>query len=348
MRHSALLLLPAMSASQPAIQGPILSAILPAWDTFDSIRATLAHLRRQSIAGHMEVVMVCPDASKFELREEEMDNFAAWRLVEIGSIDTRSYAFAEGVMAARGEFVVLCEDHCFPEPEWAEALIKRHQSAEYAAVGPMFANANPENAVSDADLLIAYGPFLQGLPGGERPFVAGHNSCYRREVLLGEGDKLPDTLEAEYVFHTGLSAAGAKFYVEPDARVSHMNFGTWASAIYASYLSGKGFGASRACAWPVSRRILFVFAWIVIPAIRLKRILPLARQAGWARGRNNACVPALLACLMASAAGEWIGNLLGRHCRAPSLVHYEFHRTRFSPKLKNRDLATEQWVAGEV
>lgn len=337
-----------MSASQPVIKAPVLSAILPAWDTFDSIRATLAHLRRQTIAGHMEVVMVCPDAANFSLREEEMHDFGAWRLVEIGCVDTRSHAFAEGVMAARGEYVVLCEDHCFPQPNWAEALVKRHQSAVYAAVGPMFANANPENAVSDADLLIAYGPFLQGLPGGERPFIAGHNSCYRREVLLGEGDRLPDTLEGEYVFHTGLSAAGAKFYVEPDARVSHMNFGTWASAIKASYLAGKVFGSNRAATWAASRRVAFVFGWMAVPFIRLNRILPLARQAGWPQGRINACVPALLVCLAASAAGEWIGNLLGRYCHTPSLVYYEFHRTRFSPKLKNRDLATEHWVAGEV
>lgn len=321
-------------------QNPVLSAILPTWDTMGAVAITLAHLQRQSIAAHMEVVIVCPDVELLGLQEKDLAPFMAWRVVETGPFESRSQAFAAGVLAARGEFTVFCEDHCFPAAGWAEALVKRHREGDYAAVGPTFENANRENAISDSDLLMAYGNFLQGLPGGEKFCLPGHNSCYQREMLLKEGDGLPKALESEYLLHGRYAREGNKLYLEPEARVYHMNFATWSSVTKASYLAAKVLGSQRAIAWPAAMRILFFFAWPAVPFLRLRRIWPLARQAGWASGRLTAVLPSLFVSLIASAFGEWIGNLFGRRCRTSAVVQYEFHRDRFSPRYsggKHRD-----------
>ena len=43
--------------------------------------------------------------------------------------------------------VAFGEEHCFPEPGWAQALIDAHRE-DYAAVGPAMHNANPDTIVS--------------------------------------------------------------------------------------------------------------------------------------------------------------------------------------------------------
>lgn len=330
-----------------------ISAILPAWDTFESVRLVVEHLSRQTVAAAMEVVFVCPKAEDFGVAVNEIAAFHSFQVLEIGVIDTRSRAFAEGVRVARAPLVVLCEDHCFPAPGWAEALIARHDSAAYAAVGPMFGNANPENPLSDADLLMAYGPFLQGLSGGNADFIAGHNSCYRKEVLLAitnvapgttaatrrtADDPLAQVLEAEYVFHYRLRAEGHSLYTDPKARVFHMNFATWSSAIGANFQAAKLFGAVRAQTWPTGKRIVFTAAAVAVPFLRLSRMIPQAINAGWGLPRILRTLPALLVTLYANASGEWLGNFQGRHTTTKNLVQYEFHRYRFSPTLTDKNL----------
>ena len=60
---------------------------------------------------------------------------------------------ADGYAAAA--FVAPAEDHCSPNPIWAEAMLHRHDEG-YAVVGPAMRNANPSTYPSRADF--AFGP----------------------------------------------------------------------------------------------------------------------------------------------------------------------------------------------
>ena len=61
---------------------------------------------------------------------------------------------------AHAPIVALAEDHCFPEPGWADALIRAHQGP-WAVVGPVVRNANPATIVSWCDFVIGYGPWME-------------------------------------------------------------------------------------------------------------------------------------------------------------------------------------------
>jgi hypothetical protein len=69
--------------------------------------------------------------------------------------------YAASVCSARHPVVAFGEDHGFPERSWAQALLEA-----YGDFGPAVRNANPGNAASWADLLIAYAP------GCSRPLKA--------------------------------------------------------------------------------------------------------------------------------------------------------------------------------
>src|SRR5688500_5467858 len=91
-----------------------------------------------------------------------------------------------------------------------------------------------------------YGPFLWPTPSREVDFLPGHNSCYKRDVLLGYGDRLESMMESETVLHWDLRANGHRLYLEPAARVAHMNFSLWLSWIPAQFLNGRLFAGARA------------------------------------------------------------------------------------------------------
>ena len=126
---------------------------------------------------------------------------------------------AAGVRAARAPIVAFAEDHCFPEPAWARALLEAYAAGDIAAVGAVFRNANPGTLVSWCDFAIAYGPWIDPTPGGDQPFIAGHNSSYRRDVLLELGGRLDDLLESETVLHLELRARGKRVVVVDDSLV---------------------------------------------------------------------------------------------------------------------------------
>ena len=92
-------------------------------------------------------------------------------------------ARARGVRAARAPIVAFTEDHSFPQPGWAAALVAAFTGG-VSVVGPMVENANPGSAVSWANFLLEYGEWMPpGRPHGHA-HLPGHNSAYRRAVLL--------------------------------------------------------------------------------------------------------------------------------------------------------------------
>src|SRR5437588_133855 len=82
----------------------------------------------------------------------------------------------------------------------AQALLAAHRGP-WAAVGPVVRNANPSTSVSWADFLIGYGPWCDPAPAGDLDHLPGHNSSYKRAILLDYGSELEGLLEAESVLH---------------------------------------------------------------------------------------------------------------------------------------------------
>src|SRR5690606_27179000 len=65
-------------------------------------------------------------------------------------------ARAAALRHAHADLVAYIEDHCYPEPGWAAALLDAHQGP-WAAIGYAFTNPNPENYIARAALLVDYG-----------------------------------------------------------------------------------------------------------------------------------------------------------------------------------------------
>ena len=135
-----------LPTSRPT-DGPLLSVILATPDGYQTIRKTVSHLNSQTECSSMELVIVAPSQEKLKLESDQLSGFAGYQIVEIGHFHSIGRANAAGIRRAKAPLVVLAEDHCFPDPQWAEQLIAAYQGP-WTAVGPGVRNANPNTRPS--------------------------------------------------------------------------------------------------------------------------------------------------------------------------------------------------------
>ena len=302
---------------------PAMSVIITTPDSYDTIRPLIRALRLQTARDALEVVIVAPSAGAIRAGVTDLQDFRCWRIVELGVLRTVAQAKTAGIRCARAPVVVLTEDHCFPDPGWAHALIEAHRG-DWAAVGPAMDNGNPQSLISWADFILGYGPWFNPSGADEVDLLPGHNTSYKRELLLGYGERLEALLGAETNLHQDLRARGYRLYLEPAAKAFHTNFTEPSRWIPYLFYSGRVFAAERGRNWPPLRRAGYSAGACLIPLVRLMRLMP-----GVRRTRPDLAVGVLtplLFALIVDAVGQGIGYALGAGPAAEKVALLEFHR----------------------
>lgn len=306
---------------------PALSVILPTADDFSTIRLTVRALREQTARSRIELVIVAPVDDPGVIAAEVV-GFARVTIVNAGPLETTNVARAAGIRAASAPIVALAEDHSFPDPDWADALIAAHE-AGWAVVGPVVVNANPRSMVSWSNLLLEYCPWLEGAARGEMDDLPGHNSAYRRDLLLAYGDRLEEVFEAEAVVQRELRSAGHRMLLEPAARTSHLNFSKVSSSLKLRFHAGRCFAGYRTMGWSAAKRIAYIVGAPLIPVVRLRRILSFLKQSETYSRLLPGVIPMLCVALTAGGFGELVGYISGPGDAPRVLGAIEFDRIRF-------------------
>ena len=321
--------------------GPLLSVVIATPDSFDVIRHTILHLARQTVRDFLEIVIVAPSHAQLKLNEtslpDSLTEFARVQIVEVCTIHSIGRANAAGIRRATAPVIALAEDHCFPEPQWAENLIKAHRGP-WAAVGPAVCNANPKSAVSWADLFIGYGPWLSPTIGREADFLPGHNTSYKRAHLLAYGAELESMMEAETLLHWDLRANGHRLFLDPSVQVAHINFSLWRSWLPVQFYNGRLFAGARVRKMAFWKRALFIAGSPVIPALRIWRIWK-ALSDGEQRRRFLVCAHALAIGLLLDGVGQLVGYAAGVGRAVDQVAEFEFHRLRHIRDEDRQDLS---------
>jgi hypothetical protein len=69
-------------------------------------------------------------------------------------------ARALAIRRATADYVMLAEDHCPPDPSWAQAILKRIAEG-WDAVGPALRSGNPATLWSQSTFLLGYGQWMR-------------------------------------------------------------------------------------------------------------------------------------------------------------------------------------------
>jgi GT2 family glycosyltransferase len=312
---------------------PALSVVLVTPHRYDTLRKTMQSLRAQSVGEQMEVVIVSPSTAALGFDSSERAGFANVQLVEVGTQFKLGGAKAAGVRAATAPIVVFAEDHCYPAAGWAEALIAAHEKP-WAAVGPSIGNANPQSLVSWTNLLIAYGRWLEPMTSQVIDDVPGHNSSYKRDLLLAIGPELDAMLTREGSLHERLRAQGHQLYLESAAKAYHLNPTLPMAWLKLRFNAGRLFAAMRSRSWSAPRRAVYIAGSPLIPLTRLPQLLRIIRRSGRQGALMPAILPVMLLALMLHTLGEVAGYVLGEGDTREQLANFEFDRLR---QLSERD-----------
>ena len=282
---------------------PEMSIVLPT-DTYATIRPVIECLCRQTVRDRIELVLVAPPGA-VDAALAYRDDFAGIRIVEDPVADLAP-ARAAGVHAASAEWVFIGETHTYPQPGWAEALLTAF-NGPWAAVVPAIGNANPKGAASWASYLFDYGAWGPNRHSGEIADPLIYNTAYRREVLLSLGDSLPAALDpSEEALWPLLMSLGHRAALASDARILHLNVGTFRTLIREKFCVGVVVGTHRSARWSPLRRLLYFVASPLIPIVLFGRVLRGARH--WPSDTlPTSTIPGVLIAALAKTAGEIIG-----------------------------------------
>jgi hypothetical protein len=304
-----------------------LAVILVAPTRFEQIGRTVQAIAAQTIAHRIELVLVLPEARLAEGREQAFRHFATHRILAVGRIDNVDHAAARGLLAAEAPIVASIEDHAYPEPEWAEALLAEWAAdPDAVAIGSAILNANPANPLSWSNALIAYGQWSETTRAGPIDWIAMHNGSFRRAALEPHGEALPALFNRDSDILVRLKAAGGRFRFAPSARIRHLNPSRLASTARLRMDAGRLFAANRAEAggWGFARRLAYAALGPAIPFLRYMRM---RRDlfAGTGLSEIRLGLP-LLVGLAFDAIGQSIGNLRGPGAARDRLATFEMDR----------------------
>jgi len=309
-------------------RAPVLAVLCLTPDSLRTLDPLFTALEAQTIAARLELVVLAPAACRDEALPFDERHFARVQRVDTTPGTTNPAMRARGVQYATAPYVVFTEDHCFPEPEWAAALVAALDTGAMGA-GPMMVNANPDDPTSCVNFLLEYGPWSHPSAAGAQRHLPGHNSAYRRDALLAHGERLADVLRLESPWLWEATANGARLVCVPEARAHHFNFSVVLPALPLRFHGGRVFGATRSANWGAAKRALYAGALPLIIALRWWRVVRQATRdmPGRVSLAMHLRFPVLLA---ADSCGEAYGYLAGVGDAMHRISGLEFHRGRFT------------------
>jgi hypothetical protein len=269
-------------------------------------------LKAQTVRERIELVVVCQ--SRATLAANVEDFYGLGRALIVETTDDHSYVGGKiaGVRAATTPIVAFAEDHCLPEPEWAERLIAAHKE-DWAAVGPSMMNGNPRSVTSRAGFALHWGPWAHPVNTGEMSLLAAHNTSYKRSVLIDLLDELGDLLVIEHFLHARIRERGHRLAIEPAAVVSHCNISKLRPWWRICYHGGRLYGGHRVVheQLSVTQRAFRAATSPLIPLIQLRRVAPHVRRTSGSVMKFVSTLPLAALSLVVHAAGEVMGYLFG-------------------------------------
>ena len=251
------------------------------------------------------------------------------RTIAMPETTVYSAARLRGIREAATGIVAFLEEHCRVYDGWAAALLRAHEGP-YAAVGGEIHNGNPHVRLSRTIALMNYNPWMPPARRGEYDLLPGHNTSFKRDVLLSYGEELETLLAAEVALFHRMHRDGHRMLLEPDAKFEHINETRLASIARGYFLWHRCYGPIRArtFGWSRARRLLYIVATPLIPFYYLARLSLVLSTRPRLLLQAWLAAPQILAAQLASAVGQAVGLLFGSGDGERRFTLYELNEPR--------------------
>ena len=216
---------------------PLISIIVPCYNSEQTIRRCLAALISQDAPAPFELIVV--DSSTDRTPEIVEREFLPARLIHL---DKRTYAGAArniGIRSSRGRYCLMIDSDCIAAPGLLGKVLARHSEGEYAAVGGSLANGTPGSLSGTVGYLIEFKEFMPAAPLRFEKSIPTANIAYRREVFDRHGFFDDDLwLGEDILFNWKVYSVGERILFDPAMAVTHLNRTGWREVL--SYQTSLG------------------------------------------------------------------------------------------------------------
>jgi glycosyltransferase involved in cell wall biosynthesis len=220
-----------------------------------------------------------------------------------------------GLKHARGNVVVVTEDHCVPSADWLGA-VERRMGEGYDIVGGPIENACTSRLRDWAAFLTEYAfavlPDASAQEAKTNPAsrIACNNVAYRRAFISG----LCRTLESgqwESFYRSQLDEREVKMTYEPKMMLYHRRpFDFW-YFVTQRYHFCRSFAAMRCQMISATQKLKYGVGSALLPPLLLLRGLRTIAGKRRLIGRYLTCLPLIATYFTAGAVGEMTGYFLG-------------------------------------
>ena len=276
------------------------------------LRRCLEALEAQERAPGFEIVVAYDPA--LEGVEELARDFPEVRLSANAGQRTPLELASRAVDLARGELVLLTEDHCIPRADWVRTMVAAERP-DRAVVGGRVEVRPGTSAVGFAFYFVDFFRYSEPASEGPSPTLTVCNVMYKKSQLE-ELREVWDTYFHETAINDALRQRFGELWLEPESEVTMKREVGFAAAIYERYAFGRLFGCTRLefCG-PLRRLYYLVFGTLLAPLL-------FGRMAAKALPHRQLRTPFLRAVLPLATMvvwwswGEWLGYLTARHPRS--------------------------------
>lgn len=260
-------------------QLPLISVVVPSYNSEKSIAACLAALARQNVEAAYEIILV--DSSNDRTPEIVRQQFPAVRLLSLPEKTFPGAARNRGIHSARGRIVALTDSDCLVEPDWLQEILQAQETG-YQVVGGGVQNAFPFHPVSVAEHFLEFREFSPYSPRREIGVLPTNNLSVRREIFARFGAFSPMRASEDVVFIHTLRQRGVKVLFEPSIRIRHLNRRAFAPFMRNQNMLGFNAAlARRILPLPGATLTQHPYLLPLLPLVRIARTLQFIMQNRW-------------------------------------------------------------------
>ncbi|MBI3649884.1 MAG: glycosyltransferase [Acidobacteria bacterium] len=205
---------------------PVVSVIVPCYNSARTIRACLRALLNQQTTIPYEVIVV--DSSTDETPRIVEREFPTVRLLHRHQRAFAGAARNLGIRATQAPFCLLIDSDCLAKSDLIEQVMARHQEGDYAAVGGCLRNGTPGSLSGLIGYWIEFKEFMPSAPRRLEKSIPTANLAYRRETFEKYGGFDDDMYMAEDILlNWKLYSQGERLLFDPALEVTHLNRTGW-------------------------------------------------------------------------------------------------------------------------
>lgn len=260
-----------MIVSEGDATPPLVSVIVPAYNSARTIGRCLAALAMQETEHTFEVLVV--DSGGDATCDVAAAALPGVRTVKLSERAVAPVARNVGARAARGEILAFIDSDAYADREWIDNVVRAAATGHDLICGAI-GNANPNSTVARAEQLLMFNEFLPDLPAGPSWFALSGNMVLPRQSFERFGPFVTVRAAEDIVFSRKLMAAGGRVFFQPALLVFHDNRTRLRPYLRNQFVVGKHTALARRLVRfaDTGRYWIFVMLLPVSPAAKIAKI----------------------------------------------------------------------------